>query len=429
MGMDVDSPPAAVPGWLASARGRPFRALAHPEFRLVWGTFVVGQLGFWIAFLALQALMVDLTDSDGTWLGLLFFCNFIPMLVFTPLAGVVADRYERKQILLVGFVVLAAISSLLAVLALADRADQATLLPFAFAIGTVFAFNAPASHSLIVAIVPPGDLSSAVSLQSVGSNLSRVVGPTVAAPVLALTSEDLAFALYAVAAVVVVALLWRARLVTTRYEPDSGRFLARLTGGWQHARDRPPAMAAVTMLCVSSLTAGAYFSMLPIVADDTFGRGSGGLTALAAISGIGSVAGAIATGVREATPGMASAAALVAAFGISFVLFGLAPTWPVALVMVAVVGAFYFWAMTTINALLQGLADDARRGRVMALFVVAWAGLVPIGALWQGAFAEAFGARAAVSAAGTITAAYALAVLAFGPHRRRPVLAYGGVVD
>lgn len=402
---------SGVRGWLASRNGRPFRALLHHEFRLVWGTFVTGQLGFWVAFLALQSMMADLTDSDGRWLGLLFFMNFIPMLVFTPVAGIVADRYERRLVLLVGFCVLTVVASGLSVLALGDQLTPTLLLPFALAIGTTFAFNAPAGQSLIANSVPPGDLSSAVSLQSAGTNLSRVVGPTVAAPILVLTSEDIAFVVYAVTSVIVVVMLARMQLAPHPHRIEDGSFFARLRGGWAHARDRPPAVAALALLCVSSLTAGAYFSMLPIVAEDTFGRGSSGLTALAAISGIGSMVGAIATGFRESTPTMFAATALVAAFGVSFALFGLAPTWPLALVAVTVVGAFYFWAMTTINALLQALADETKRGRLMSLFIVGWAGLVPIGALWQGAVAEAQGARFAVILAGVITAAAALVTL------------------
>ena len=114
---------------------------------------------------------------------------------------------------------------------------------------------------------------------------------------------------------------------------------------------------------------------------------------------------------------MTSTALVVGAFGIAFVVFGLAPTWPLVLLASTVVGGLYFWGMTSINALLQSLADDAKRGRLMALFVVGWAGLVPIGALWQGAFAEAFSVRAAVVVAGLITAAYSFATLA----RRRVV--------
>ena len=169
-----------------SPRGRGFRALQHHEFRTVWSTFVVGQLGFWISFISLQALMARLTDSDGGWLGLLFFTNFIPTLLFTPVAGVVADRVERKRILLVGYVLLCGLMSGLAALALTDNVSPLVLLPFAFGTGTIFSFNAPASQSIVANSVPPVDLPSAVSLQAVGANASRVVGPTLAAPVLAI---------------------------------------------------------------------------------------------------------------------------------------------------------------------------------------------------------------------------------------------------
>ncbi len=406
-----------------SPKLRPFRALAHPQFRVVWITFIVGQLGFWVAFLALQALMADLTDTDGTWLGLLFFTNFIPMLIFTPLAGVVADRYERRRVLMVGFSALGVIATGLAVLTLTDRARPANLLPFAFLIGTAFAFNSPSSHSLIATVVPSEDLPSAVSLQSVGSNMSRVIGPTIAAPILALTSEDVAFVLYAATTVLVVILLGRARITSTPHEVEQTSFMSRVKAGWEHARERPPAVAALTLLAVSSLTAGAYFSMLPLIAEDVFDKGSSGLTVLAAVSGIGSVVGAVATGFRQTSPTMASTALVVGAFGLAFIVFGLAPTWPLVLLASTVVGGLYFWGMTSINALLQSLADDAKRGRLMALFVVGWAGLVPVGALWQGAFAEAFSVRAAVVAAGAITAAYSFATLARGRVVAAPAVA------
>ena len=412
--MSVDDGLAAAPtaGWLQSSRGRAFRALAHREFRLVWGTFVVGQLGFWIAFLAMQALMNDLTDSDGTWLGLLFFTNFIPLLLFTPFAGVVADRYDRKRQLTVGYVALTIVPALLAVLAFTDNVTPPLLLPFAFATGTVFAFNAPASQTLTAAAVPPADLPSAVSLVSVGSNLSRVVGPTIAAPILALTDEDVAFVLYAATSLVVVVLLAVNPLSTPAPAPEEGSFFERLKGGWEHAKERPPAVAALLLLAVSSLTAGAYFSILPLIAEDTFDKGSSGLTTLAAVSGIGSVIGAIATGMRDISSSMWTTTALVAAFGATFVVFGLAPTWGLLLAASVVMAAFYFWSMTNINALLQQLADDNKRGRLMALFIVGWGGLVPIGALWQGAVAEAFGVRTAVVTSGLIVTAYALVTMA-----------------
>lgn len=411
MSTDLGDPPAPT-GWLATSRGRPFRAIAHRDFRVVWGTFVVGQLGFWIAFLTLQTLMVDLTDGDGRWLGLLFFCNFIPMLVLTPVAGLLADRYERRIILICGFAGMTVIATLLSIVTYADAVTPLLLLPFALGIGMVFSFKGPASQGLIANTVPNVDLPSAISLQSVAGNISRVVGPTIAAPILALSDQYVAFVLFAAASLISLVLLTRARIRANVPAAESGGFLTRLKGGWVVARQRPPALAALMMLGVSSLTAGAYFALLPLVASDVFDRGSSGLSTLAAISGIGAVVGAIATGSREAAPTLAATATLTALFGASFVVFGLAPTWPLALLSSVMLGGFYFWAMTSINALLQNLVDDARRGRLMALFVVGWAGLIPIGALWQGLFAEAAGTRAAIVLSGAIATVWALGTLA-----------------
>jgi hypothetical protein len=109
---------------------------------------------------------------------------------------------------------------------------------------------------------------------------------------------------------------------------------------------------------------------------------------------------------------MFGTAALVALFGATFIVFGLAPTWGLLLATSVVMAAFYFWSMTNINALLQKLADDAKRGRLMALFIVGWGGLVPLGALWQGAVAEAFGVRTAVVTGGVIVTVYAVATMA-----------------
>lgn len=424
MTTDIGDPPdaEASPSWLTTGRGRPFRALVHREFRVVWGTFVVGQLGFWIAFLTLQTLMVDLTDGDGRWMGLLFFCNFIPMLILTPVAGLLADRYERRIILVVAFAAMTVVASLLALVTFAELAAPAVLLPFAFAIGTVFSFKGPASQGLLANTVPPSDLPSAISLQSVGSNLSRVIGPTIAAPVLVLSSQYVAFVLFAGASFVAFSILTRAQIRANVPAQETGSFFVRLKGGWECARERPPALAALLMLAVSSLTAGAYFAILPLVASEVFDRGANGLTTLAAVSGVGSVAGAILTGSRESAPTLGATTTLVALFGASFVVFGLMPNWPLTLLASVALGGFYFWAMTSINALLQSLVDDARRGRLMALFMVGWADLVPIGALWQGAFAESFGTRATIVVGGAIVIVYSLATLALA-RRRQPLVA------
>jgi len=398
---------------------RAFRALRHAEFRVVWGTFVVGQLGFWISFVSFQALMARLTDTDGAWLGLLFFTNFIPTLVFTPFAGVVADRVERRRILMVGYSVLAVTVGTLAVLTLGDDVVPITLLPFAFVMGTVFAFNSPASQAVIAASVDRDDLASAISLNSTAANLARVVGPALAAPLLAVWNEGAAFAVYAVASVIVVGLLSRAQLSTYEREVGIHKLSAWLKSGVVHARERPPAVTVLSILAMSSLFAGAYLAVLPVVATKVFDRSSSGFTVLAAMAGVGSVFGALLTGLRVNVPRLRSVGLLVAGFGAAMVAFSAAPSWPLALVLVVPVGTLYFSAMTSINTMLQHLADDARRGRMLSLFQVGWAGLVPIGGLWLGVVAGAHGARIALGLAGAVTAIYALAAITLRPARQR----------
>lgn len=402
-------------------RPRALRALHHREFRLVWSTFLVGQLGFWISFVSLQALMARLTASDGSWLGVLFFVNFIPMLLFTPLAGVVADRVERRRVLVVTFSCMGSVMVVLATLVLSEQITPVGMLPFAFAVGTVFAFNAPASQSVVANAVPGPDLPSAISLQSVGGNLSRVVGPTLAAPVLALWNEGAAFAIYAAASGVVVLMLRRLELSPHVPEADDGLFWARLRRGLDHARERPPALAALSLLGMSSLFAGAYLALLPVVADEVFERGAPGFATLAAVTGLGSLLGALTTGVRESVPTLRSVALLVGAFGASLALFAVTPSWGAALVAVAVVGGFYFAAMTTLNTLLQYLTDEDKRGRMMSLFLVGWAGLIPIGGLWQGILASAHGVEVALALAGVVTALYGLVAGAMPSSGKDPV--------
>ncbi len=394
---------------------------------MVWGTFMVGQLGFWIAFISLQALMSRLTNASGSWLGVLFFVNFSPMLFFTPVAGVIADRVERSRILMTTFSLLALLMSGLALLTLTGRVSPPLLLPFAFGIGTLFSFNAPASQAIVANSVPRIDLPSAISLQSAGQNLARVVGPTVAAPIIAVWNEGAGFALYAVSCVAVALLLRRLHLSSYTPEVDDGHFWRRVRRGFEHARERPPALAALSVLAMSSLFAAAYLALLPIVGSQVFGRGPTGFTTLAAVTGIGSMLGALTTAFRDSVPTLRTTSMLVAGFGASVAIFGTLKSWPIALAMSVVVGLFYFSGMTTLSTLLQYLAHDSMRGRISSLMVIGWGGLVPVGGLWQGAFAGVHGVRLTLIIAGSVTAVYALgmAVLRGGRVRGRRTLLQG----
>jgi hypothetical protein len=169
-------------------------------------------------------------------------------------------------------------------------------------------------------------------------------------------------------------------------------------------------LSALSVLAMSSLFSAGYLSLLPVMVKAEFGRDAGDFTVLAAVAGVGSLIGALTTAFRDAMPTLRSAALLVVGFGVSVAVFGRSPTWTVALLMSVVVGIFYFSATTTLNTLVQFHVDEHVRGRISSLFVICWAGLVPIAGLWEGFVASRTSVRTSMLIAGCVTATYALGI-------------------
>jgi len=387
-----------------------FRALHHREFRLLWSAYALGDLGFWISYISLQWAMTRATGSDGFWLGALFFCNFVPMLLLAPIAGVTADRLDRKRVLMATRGGVAVVATALAVLMAIDADAPGVLVAFGAGFGALFAFMAPASQALVANSVPEADLASAVSVQSAGTNLWRITGPAIAAPILAAWGAGASFTLYAVTSAVFVLLLARLRLTPRVPYAEEGGVWSRWREGLRHARDRPPALAALLTMTVFSVFGAAHVVLFPVFATDVFDRSATAFTALVSASGVGAVFGALGTARRPAVT-LTAAAGWLVGFAVAALAFSLSRSWPLSLVLAAAVGACYFSVTTTINTLLHLLADDDRRGRIMGLFTVTWAGAIPFGGLWMGAVAELVSAPVAMGAGALVCGAYGLAVL------------------
>jgi MFS family permease len=188
--------PGPAPGELGpepGARTHAFRALHHRPFALLFTASTIGDIGYWVSFVALQAYMADLTDKSASWLGILFFANFIPMMIFAPLAGSVADRVDRKRLLVGIRALISGIAALLAGLILADLATPGVVVVVAFALGTTYGFLGPTQSAAVANTVPAADLLSAVSMASAGNNFCRVAGPALGAPILALWGAGSSF--------------------------------------------------------------------------------------------------------------------------------------------------------------------------------------------------------------------------------------------
>jgi len=397
---------------------QPFRALRHREFRLLFGAYAIGDVGFWISHISLQSEMARVTDNSSLWLGILFFTTFIPMLVVAPIAGVIADRVDRKRMLVVSRGLVGVLAGVLAVVVLADLGRPGVLAGFGFCIGTLFAFMAPAQQAATANAVPAPDLASAISVQSAGNNLARIGGPALAAPILAAWGAGWAFAIYALSNLMMVLTLMPIRLTSHLDEEESGSSWARWKQGLRHARERPPAVAVLMTMSVFSIFGVAHVALLPVLTTDVLGHPRDDFTLLVVASGTGAVLGALATGFRRTLPSFRTAVGWLLGFGLALSGFALSRSWALSLAIAGVVGFCYFSTTTAMNTLLQHLADDDKRGRIMGLFTVTWAGLIPFGGIWMGAVAEAAGAPLAIGIGAGVCAAYAAAVLAVSQVRR-----------
>jgi MFS family permease len=393
-------------------RRRPFRAFRHREFRLLFLAYGVGDLGFWISHISLQSEMARVTHTSSLWLGMLFFTTFIPMLLFAPVAGVVADRVDRKRMLIITRGAVGVVAACLSVVVLSGLGEAPVLAAFGFLVGSLFAFMAPAAQSATANAVPNADLTSAVSLESAGTNISRIAGPALAAPILAAWGAGWSFAVYAACNGLMLLALAPIRLRTRLDDTETGSPWERWKHGLQHARERPPALAALLTMTVFSMFGAAHVALLPVFTTDVLHHARDDFTVLVSASGLGAILGTIGIGLRRSAPTLRTATLWMIAFAVAAGGFSLSRSWALSLVLIGAVGFCYFSIAVTINTMLQHLADDEKRGRIMGLFAVTWAGLIPFGGIWMGTVADLGGAPLAVEIGATVCLAYALVMLA-----------------
>ncbi|MFP8877140.1 MAG: MFS transporter, partial [Myxococcota bacterium] len=299
----------------------------------------------------------------------------------------------------------------LAALTASQTINVPLLLLVSFLMGTAFSFAGPASMALVANAVDRDELPSAVSLQSAANNLTRVIGPALAAPLIATRHFEISFAIFLVLA---LASAWMVvRMRPTPYVPETGEsgIMARLRIGLEHARERRPTLPALVTVAAMSLFGVSHIALIPIYAEKVLGD-LDAFSWIVVVTGLGAMCGALATGYSRKSPSLHRSALRMLGYGAMLTLFAQAtnPLW--AMIAQFGVGYFYFAVMTSLQTLIQQRVDENRRGRVMSLFQVAWAGLIPFGGLAMGSLCAVFGVVATISAAGIICAIYALGVLA-----------------
>lgn len=399
-------------------RSGTFRALQHRPFRLLFLAFLIKQTGFWISHLSLQGLMVRLSANDTRQNGLLFFALFVPAFLLAPIAGVAADRYDRKNIVLTCYAGIGVASAALSLLSYGQLMTPGLLLMMAAIMGTAFAFSGPSNFAIAANSVPAADLKSAVSLQSAANNLTRVAGPLLAAPVLATGRYEYSFAAFTAATTIAACLTAAMKIQRYNADPDDSGIWARVRAGWQHAGSRNPALPALSVVAALSAFGVSHVVLLPAYAQDVLGRPET-FAWLVAATGIGAIAGALGTGRAGKVLTLREGAIGLAAYGVCLIAFASTEQVAFALGEQLLIGYFYFAVMTNLQTLIQQVVDESKRGRVMSLFQIAWAGLVPFGSLAMGFMAGPLGTPTTLLLAGMACVTYGSIIAALAPRWER----------
>jgi MFS family permease len=346
-------------------RGGAFRALGHREYRLLFAAFCVNQMGFWLSHISMQGLMVELSGNDPQWLGYLFFALFLPTFLLAPIAGVAADRLDRKRIMVSCYGAVSFYSAVLAYVTTSGLITAPMLLVISLLLGSAFAFAGPSSFALAANAVPSEDLPSAVSMQSAANNLTRVVGPLMAAPMLATGRLDIAFASYVVTASASALMISRMRPAPFVPDDDGLGILGRLREGVDHAVERRPAAPILLTVAVMTVFGVSHGSLISVYAESVLDDRAY-FAWIVSATGLGSLLGAITVGFRKERSTLRGSALGMVFYSISMALSALSEDLMVALVVQFAVGFFYFSMMTNLQTLIQQIVDESKRGRIMA---------------------------------------------------------------
>jgi len=366
--------------------------------------FYAGQaislIGTWIQQIALSWLVYRMTGS-AFMLGLVTFASQLPMLIFSPLAGAIADRHDRRR-LLIGtecFAILQALA--LGLLTLSGMVEVWHLVALGFLYGSVMAFETSARQSLISQMVPAReDLPNAIALNSFLMNSGRLVGPSIAGVMLVFIAEGWCFLINAASftAVIIAALAMR---IAPRAAAPTHALLSGVAEAAGYAWRTPTIRVLLVTVGLISLTASPYPVLMPVFARDIFGGGAHTLGFLIGCAGLGAVIGTVFLATRTGMQQLPRLVGLTAAVaGLALIAIGVSRVYELTLLLMGCLGFGIIVTAASCNMMLQTIVEEDKRGRIISFYTMAFLGLAPFGGLASGLLASHAGARAAAIACG-----------------------------
>jgi MFS family permease len=375
-----------------------FKSLEIRNFRLYFGGQLISQTGSWLTKMALTLLVLHLTSS-GLAIGALAACQFGPVLLFGVWGGLIADRHDKRRLLILTQTLEMGQSFGLGALAFMPHPPLTAFYMVALAGGCMLAFDNPARRSLVPEMVPQEYVQNAVTLNSAVMTSARIFGPAVAGLLIVTVGYGWCFTLDGLSYIAVIAALWLMRPLELTKPTRTAKAKGQVRAGFRYVRSVPDLCIPLVMMTVIGCLTFNFPVVLPLFVERTLHGTDGTYTIMYSILSIGSFAAALVAAHRSTmtTTHVVSAAF---AFGLSMLLLAAAPTLPLALPTALVVGFFSIAFMTAAGAVMQVRADPVMRGRVFALHAIVIIGSTPIGAPLLGYICDTYGSRAGVAVGG-----------------------------
>jgi MFS family permease len=392
---------------------RTFAALRHRNFRLFWFSQLLSLTGTWMHTVALGWLVLELTGQPF-WLGAVGAAGTLPVLAFSLLGGVAADRFPKRSLLIATQSVSALLALALGLLAHAGLIQVWHVVVIALLLGTANALDLPARQSFIVEMVGREDLLNAIALNSFTFNVARVLGPAVAGVIVAAAGTTACFLVNAASFVPVVAALALMRGLAAAPRASGLSVAAHLREGFAYAARERRFQGLIALVAAGSFFGFPCITLLPAFARDVLHTDARGYGMLMAVTGVGAIVSVLWLAARQRSGvggGVVVGAGL--AFGASLALFAASRSFATAVPLLALAGAGMVAQAATANTLVQSMVPDELRGRLMSIFTLVMMGMMPLGNILIGALAHLIGTMAAVAVFGVaLCAAVVLAALA-----------------
>ena len=406
----TDRVETAVKAARARFRFQTFSSLRHLNYRYLWTGTLMMSAGQWIQQVTLGWLVYELTSSS-VLLGALNGLRALPFLVTGPMAGVAADRMDRQRLMLRTQYVLIVTAILMGSLVASGLLEVWHIFVFTLITGIGWSFSEPVRQSLIPGVVPKADLANAIALNSAGFNLMKVIGPALGGVMIALFGAAGNFFLQSGAYVGVLIMIYLMHVPPTPEKARHSSALANLKEGFAYVWSTPAVLALMILAYVPRVFAVPYQILMPVFQKDVLGVGPEGLGMLMAAPGVGAVFAVLALASlanRVRRQGLLLVVSIVI-LGMFLIVFSQTRSFPLALLVLILVGAFQMLFLASTATMLQLIVPDELRGRVMSLYMLD-RGLMPAGALFAGVVAHFIGAPSTVATLGALVIVLALVV-------------------